>query len=51
MNKDLEKDKEQHKKLNDNEKPLNEEATEGLELFTEGSNGPLFNENRKLHRN
>ena len=42
------KDEEQHKKLNDNEKPLNEEATEGLELFTEGSNGPLFDGNRKL---
>ena len=39
---------EQHKELNQNVKPLSEESTEGLELFTEGSNGPLLDSSRKL---
>ena len=37
-----------NKDLNNNKKPINEEECEGLELLTEGSNGPLLDGSRKL---
>ena len=39
---------EQNKDLNNNTVPLREDTLEGLELMTEGSNGPLLDSSRKL---